>query len=285
MDCRESRELMSGAVDKQLEKGEAESFYEHIEICGSCRDEFELERLTKAYIKRKITFVDVPYDLERAIMVQLAAEGSVSTGVVAGTASKGLFQPLLALGIVLVLAVLLFFANRPGLIMPEAPGSRLAAAATTNGDALAIAENNFQNVLSGKFKPQITAITSDEVASFIRQNAGYSMSLPDVRSADWVGGSVSSDDGNKMAHIVYKMGENYIYLCCFPKGVVSSKKVTLPAQCVDAIGKNGWFWTQDEDGDVQAVWNARDNVCIATANLEKKDLVAYLQPPEGEKNP
>ncbi|MCL5738405.1 MAG: zf-HC2 domain-containing protein, partial [Bacteroidetes bacterium] len=77
VDCRESRELMSGAVDNQLLKNESQGFYEHIEICGSCKDEFDLERLTKAYIRRKITLVDVPYDLEQAIMAQLFAEGGL----------------------------------------------------------------------------------------------------------------------------------------------------------------------------------------------------------------
>ncbi len=74
VDCRESRDLMSGAVDDQLQSGESRHFNDHIEICGRCRDEYDLEKLTKAYIKRKITYVDVPYDLEQTIMAQLLAD-------------------------------------------------------------------------------------------------------------------------------------------------------------------------------------------------------------------
>ncbi len=278
---------MSAAVDNELAKSESQSFYEHIEICGSCRDEFELERLTKAYIKRKITFVDVPYDLETAIMAQISNQGgtAIPSGFLDRVVSNSIFQPVLAVGVVFVLAIILFFANKDNIVLPPSPGDQLATSVAASLDGLTIAGNNFQDVLSGKFKPEITAIATADVASFILKNAGYTLDLPGVQSADWIGGSVSSQGRHKMAHVIYKMGENYIYLYCFPKDAMISQNVHLPAKCMDTIDKNDWFWTQDEDGDVQAVWNFQNNVCIATANLDKKDLVAYLQPGTGAKNP
>lgn len=285
MDCRESRELMSGAVDSQLQKDESSVFYEHIEICGSCRDEFELERLTKAYIKRKITFVDVPYDLEQAIIAQFSSGSGLglNQGFLTRLLVNSIFQPMMAVAVVLVLAVILFFANKPNLIIPTFPGEQLAAVVTSQQDGLSLAENNFQDVLSGKFKPQVTAIATADVASFLRQNAGYSIPLPAVPSADWVGGSVSSQNGNKVTHVVYKMGEEYIYIYSFPRQIMNAKNISLPQNCIDTITKSGWYWTEDSDGDIQAVWSTDDYVCIATANLEKKNLVAYLKTETGVK--
>ncbi len=284
MDCRESRDLMSGAVDNQLFKEESKDFYDHIEICGSCRDEYELEKLTKAYLKRKITFVDVPYDVERAIAAQFSSgagqdtttsESSRRQGFFSRLFSNSYFQPVLAVGMVVVIGIILFFANRPDVIIPIS--QEPVNVATAQQDALSLAESNFQNVLSGKFKPEVTAVAMPEVASYINQNAGYAMRLPAVASADWIGGLVSDFQGNKMAQVVYKMGEDYIYICSFPKTLLGSKKISFPSSCSKAMEESGWYWTETSDGDIQAAWSNDDHVCIATSNLEKGELASYLK--------
>jgi hypothetical protein len=280
---------MSGAVDNQLLRDETKDFYDHIEICGSCRDDYELEKLTKAYLKKKITFVDVPYDVEKAIMAQFSSHVPQKRrrGFISRLFSNSMFQPILAVGIVLIIGIVLFFANKPNIILPilQEP----ASVVSTRQDALSLAETNFQDVLSGKFKPEITAAAISDVASYLNQNAGYAMRLPSVASADWIGGLVSSYDGNKMAQVVYKMGEDYIYICSFPRNVVDSppkadapsvrEKIFLPLKCTKAIENKGWFWSENSNGDTQAAWSSDDHVCIATSNLEKNDLVVYLRPP------
>jgi hypothetical protein len=277
---------MSGAVDNQLLHDESSEFHHHIEICGSCRDEYELEKLTKAYLRKKMTFVDVPYDVERAIVAQFSSEAKSesspseeekSGGFISRLFRNNLFQPILAVGMVAVIGIILFFANKPNVILPVA--QEPVEVASTQQDALSLAETNFQDVLSGKFKPEVTAIATPEVSSYINQNAGYTMQLPAVASADWVGGLVSDFGGNKMAQVVYKMGDDYIYICSFPKIALQSKKISFPTTCSKAIADNGWFWAENSDGDIQAAWGNSDHVCIATSNLERSDLAAYLKPP------
>ncbi len=286
-DCRETRALMSGAVDNELYRSESQTFHEHIEICGSCRDEYELERLTKAYLKKKITFVDVPYDVEQAIMAQFSVQAQPEEGheSAQGLLRNRIFQPVLAVGSVFVIGILLLFANKSNVILPvfqKLP----EAVEIAQQDALLLAETDFQDILSGKFKPKITAGTMQEVASYVDQNAGFPVQLPSVANADWIGGTVSDFAGNKMAQVVYKMGEDYIYICSFPEKAVSLNKVSLPPNCAKVIENCEWFWGQDSNGDTQAAWSHDDHVWIATSNLEKNDLVAYLKPPknnDGEK--
>ncbi len=141
--------------------------------------------------------------------------------------------------------------------------------------------NNFQDVLSGKFRPQVTALAMPDVESFIQKNAGYSVPLPPMQGADWIGGSVTDYSHNKMAQVIYKMGEQYIYICTFPEGSSRSRKTSFPPNCADALTNNTWFWGMDANGDTQAAWNHDGCVCVATSNLEKKDLIAYLDAPEG----
>jgi anti-sigma factor (TIGR02949 family) len=279
MDCRESRDLMSGAVDNQLYSHESANFYKHIEICGSCKDEFELEKLIKAYIRRKLTLVDVPPDLEQAIMKQLSRIpiSGQREGIVAGLMGNRIFQPILAVGIVFLVGVALFFANRPNLIVPSITHNNISAVQPTYEDVLSFAMNNFQDIISGKFKPQVTAIQATDVASYLNQN-GYSFPLPSVSSADWVGGTISNYNGNKMAQVIYKMGEQYIYICGFPKRVFNLEENLLPQSCAKAVADNKWFWGQDANGDTQAAWSSGDQVCVATSNLDKNALATFLKP-------
>ncbi len=270
---------MSGAVDNELEENESKNFYEHIEICGSCRDEYELEKLTKAYIKRKITFVDVPYDLEGAILAQISSEGAIrrKPGFLSMLFASAILQPIMAVGAMIVVAVLLFFANRANIIMPISSGDSAEAVQVSEQNVLLVAMNNFQDVLNGKFRPQITAITTADVSAYLDQNAGYTIPLPAVPSADWVGGSVTSTDGSKITHVIYKIGEGYIYIYSFPKKAMTSNGISLPSSCTHAIQKDKWYWGMDQNGDTQAVWRTDDHVCVVTANLEKKDLIGYLK--------
>lgn len=276
---------MSGAIDKQLHHDESEGFYEHIEICGSCRDEYELEKLTKAYIKRKITFVDVPYDVELAVVSQFSSgpDGTRKRGLFSRLLSNSIFQPMLAVGLVVVIGVLLFFANEANIMLPDSRDIAGTVQAAQQ-DALSLAETNFQDVLSGKFKPQITAVAMSDVASYLNQNVGYSVQLPTVAGTDWIGGTVSNYYGDKLAEVVYKMGEAYIYICSFPSNSVSSRKISIPQNCAKAIESNRWFWCENSNGDIQAAWSNADHICVATSNLGKSDLAAYLDPTNNKTN-
>lgn len=279
MDCRESRDLMSGAVDNELRQDESRGFFEHIEICARCRDEYELERLTKSYIRRKITLVNVPYDLEGAIMAQISAEGTVQLkpGVISKLLSNTTIQPIIAVGVVLLVAVVLFFANRPSLIMPLSNGASMGAVETSEPDVLTIAMDNFQDVLNGEFAPQIKSVKAADISNFLARNAGIVLPLPPVPNADWIGGSVTSANGGKATHVIYKIGEGYIYIYSFPSKAIASKHVSLPSNCTTAIKEKRWYWGMDQNGDTQAVWSYNNRVCVATANLQKKDLIDYLR--------
>lgn len=270
---------MSGAVDNELRQDESKGFFEHIEICARCRDEYELERLTKSFIRRKVTFVDVPYDLEKSILAQISSEGAVSLkpGFFSGLFANPILQPIMAVGVVLVIAVVLFFANRPDLISPLSSDASIEAIQGPELDVLTTAMNNFQNVLNGTFATQITSVKAADVSSFLARNAGFNLPIPSVPNADWVGGSVTTSNGNKATHVIYKIGEGYIYIYSFPAEAVASKHVSLPSSCCAAIKDNRWYWGMDQNGDTQAVWSYNDHVCVATANLQKKDLIDYLR--------
>ncbi len=283
MDCRESRELMSGAVDDQLARNESSGFFSHIEICGSCRDEFELEKLTKAYLRKKITMVEVPDDVEKVIMDDIKAmnSGELGHGGSERIVPGSLMQPLLAVGIVLVVAVVLFMTNMSNIVMPESKIQAGQSQGATDQTILSLVENRFQDVLSGQFKPQITALAASDVANYIEQNAGYAPRLPAVPTADWVGGSVSEVKGGKVCQIVYKMGETFIYIFGFPKQLLSTKSVTLPKDCISSIDSNKKFWTMDEDGDTQVIWGHGAHICVAASNLGRTELAGYLQTSNG----
>lgn len=278
MDCRESIELMSGAVDNELSDDQAAEFFEHIGICGGCRDEYELERLTKSYIKRKIAMVEVPHDLQQSISRQFEVLGrdNYSNGLFSSLVNNSFFQPLLAFGLVALISVALFVLNKSNTLVQKRDSSPFTHPQLTNYDAISAAEKNFQDVLSGTLRPEVTSRGVADVVTFVRKKAGYSVNLPSIPNVDWVGASVTGDNNLPMAHVIYKMGDTYIYIFAFPKKYLDAKVVELPKVCIKSISDRNWYWTHDSNGDLQAVWAHDGNICVATANIEKKELASLL---------
>jgi hypothetical protein len=282
LDCRESQELMSGAVDNELRGDQAAEFFEHIEICSGCRDEFELENLTKTYIRRMITMVDVPHDLQQSILLQIetSEKRGLTYGFWSSLVSNKFFQPFLAFGFVALIAVALFILNKSNTLIQSEKSWPLTSPQATNLDALSAAEDNFQHVLTGTLRPEITSTAISDVLTYVKEKAGYSINLPLIPKVDWVGAAITDGDNRPIAHVIYKMGETYIYIFAFPEKYLDARVVKLPLGCIKSISGDNWYWTHDSNGDLQAVWAHDGNICVATANIERNELVSLLSSKE-----
>ncbi|MGC8653916.1 MAG: zf-HC2 domain-containing protein [Candidatus Kryptoniota bacterium] len=278
MDCRESRELMTGAVDNELSKEQSAEFFEHIEICSECRDEYELEKLTKAYIKRKITWVEVPYELQQAILIQINSSGNAghTFNLWSSLLSNSFFQPLLAFGVVVLIAITLFVLNRSNTLIESGGHPSSVSLKAENMDALSAAENNFQSVLSGTMKPKITSKAISDVLAYLKEKVGYSVYIPSIPNVDWVGATITDGDNRPIVHVIYKMGDTYVYILAFPKEYLDARVLRLPLGCIKSISGENWYWTYDSNGDLQAVWAHNSNICVATANMERNELLSLL---------
>ena len=75
MNCKECQELITPAVDRCLGDEERTEFSRHLEQCGTCRREYELERRTKTLIQHRAPRVAAPPELQRAVRAMVLRDG------------------------------------------------------------------------------------------------------------------------------------------------------------------------------------------------------------------
>jgi len=280
--CKRAKDLMSGAVDAELSAEEFAYFDQHIESCETCRNEFELEKLTQAYFKGKVGMLDPPEDLLESIRFRLSYEDAtrMRQEPFPQLSYRRYFWPALGIAIVLIF-IITVFVTKSHRTISEFPEKSLVTTDSQTQDALEASEYDFQNLLKGNFHPQFETQTSEAVIGFIKQKAGYSIPLPVVHNADWIGGSVTTLEKEKVVNVAYKMGKFYIYIYAFPTTLAHSKAVSLSLECIGTLDKNEWFWSHSSEGNLQVAWKFKNHVCVATSNLGKNDLVAYLKTSNG----
>ncbi|MFZ1081734.1 MAG: anti-sigma factor [Candidatus Kryptoniota bacterium] len=282
-DCKKANALMSGAVDRELSAEEFSYFDQHIEGCETCRNEFELEKLTQTYLKDRVALLDPPDDLLDSIRARLSEVDSVpvDNGQLTRLSSHRYLWPALGIAAVLVFMIISVFTKKSDKMSTEFSQQLPATTTPQTQDALEFSEYDFQTLLKGGFNPQVKTHDADDIIKFLKERAGYSIPLPIIRNADWIGGSVATLATEKVVNVVYKMGGAYIYIYAFPTLLAHSKVVSLSHECIKALDKDEWFWNQSSTGNLQVAWKHENHVCVATSNLDKGELIAYLKTIKG----
>ncbi len=277
---------MTGAIDNVLSGEEFLYFDQHVEDCESCRDEFELERLTKTYFRDRVKLIDPPTDLLDSIKARLAEEDRTRPRELRspGLSFRRYLWPALgtaAAMAVMILVLIVMKSGRSALQAPQQVSTTPVQQFPQTGDALELSENDLQMLLSGQFSPQIKTRDVNSVDEFVKREAGFSIPLPEIRDADWIGGSVAALKDGKVAHIAYKVGGSYLVIYAFPSLLAHSQTISLSLGCIRALDENRWFWNQSSTGNLQAVWKYKNRVCVASSNIDKHDLIAYLKTIKG----
>src|SRR5881296_2882101 len=65
---------MSAAIDGEIDQDLLSQFIRHIDTCRSCRDEYELERMTKNIVRQTFARAQMPAGLADAIKQRIARE-------------------------------------------------------------------------------------------------------------------------------------------------------------------------------------------------------------------
>ena len=288
-DCKKAEELMSGAIDNELSPEEFSYFNHHIESCETCKNKFELERLTQSFFKDKVKLMDSPADLRQKVRSRLSEVDRIQ--LINIRRHQLIFRrylwPVVGIAAVFILAIVTLFTKKANNgtveLSHQSPVSTEITAPqfSQTKDALESSQLDFQNLLNGKFIPQIKSNDVDNVDRFITENAGYSIPLPIIHDVEWIGGSVASLETQKVVRVAYKMGLSYLYIYAFPTLLAHSNAVTLSLKCIKALDGNNWYWDERQNGNLQVVWKYKNRVCVATSNLSRKDLTTYLKTLKG----
>ena len=272
MNCNEVHELFGTAIDGALQKGEEGNFRQHIAACPPCRTAFELESLAKRIVRQKIKRVPAPPHLYEHVLRTVRGAEDSAPGV------PGWLDRLFSVRV--VVPVLATGAAAVALVVLLSPGGGLDPATrhTAANDIINQSIINFALVRSGELKPTMVSCYPEGVVGFLERNgARFAVNVKPMENCDWYGAMSSDYDGVKLAHIVYKLGDDLVYVYQVSENEVKEGSLLrMPSAASKAIAATDWYTDPDHPDCNVVLWRTNGALCAAVSTMKKDRLLALL---------
>ncbi|MGH2567153.1 MAG: anti-sigma factor family protein [Bacteroidota bacterium] len=272
MNCQEVRALSGAAIDGVL-PGDAEAeFHKHIALCPPCRNEFELEAMAKRVVRRIVKRVPTPPQVYDAVVASLQDVQKVtgpSAGRVERFFSKRFAVPALATGAAAIVLLLM---------VSPLERSDLATRHTAANDIINQSIVNFALVRSGELKPTMISCYAEGVIGFFDRNGmRFAVNVKPLDNCDWYGALSSDYNGVKLAHVVYKIGDDLMYVFQVSEDEVQDGSLLqLPSAAKKALAATNWYTDPDHPDCNVVLWKDKGTLCAAVSTLKKDRLLALL---------
>lgn len=264
MNCSEVLEHISSMVDNRLGGKELDEFNQHAKICKKCKDEYELERVTKKFLQSSLHPFPPPPYLEHRVLTHI--NSNINSGnIFAGIASFfGLITKRWYLTVGLTTVVILIF------VLTQEPSSH-----SHNSPQ----DNNFIHLVYNNFD----AVQKGEMASLIQANDSHGLEIPKMKDCSLVGGCVTSERGQQVTHSIYKK-ENCIIYCLQINfdSIKNNPNLTLPSHVLDKLKETGRYVADMHKCCSVILWVKDNNLFAAAAEMDKNNLMAYLTDTESK---
>ncbi|HTY12030.1 MAG TPA: hypothetical protein VMF88_13295 [Bacteroidota bacterium] len=273
VDCREFHELISEAVDKRLHAAAADSFAAHAGACRSCRNEFEMERLTKSIVHEKVRRQTVPGAVFDSVLAEVDRLRPVSRNRPGSFWGEAFLNPAVALVALLLVAV-----GAVSLLQKDN-----AIPISSNKNIISQSVNNYSAAMTGTLKPSLVSHDPDDIKDYLAKGTAFDVSVAYLDGCDWCGGILSDVDGVRLVHVVYKIGGEgllYVYQVDMNEAM-KGNKVGLPENAKASLTKTGWYFEQTPDRCNVVLWRHKNTLCAAVSKIDRSKMIALL----GEKDP
>jgi hypothetical protein len=271
VNCSEAQKWFGDAIDREIPSSVREEFFVHLRACLPCRNEYELELLGKNIVHSKIQRIPAPAQVHQSVLTSLRQqyENTRETWVARFLGGRILAPVLTASLAILALLVLL--------TLPKSTAIDEYAHTAPN-DIINQSLNNFALVRSGTLKPTMVACYSDVmIGYFHRQDVDFAVSVLSDDSCDWFGAMSNSYGGVKLAHIVYKRGNDLLYVYEVDKDeAMNGSILRLPTAARTALDETGWY-TDPKHKDCNVIlWTVDKTLCAAVSTMSKDRMLALL---------
>ncbi|MBI1806866.1 MAG: hypothetical protein HYR76_07440 [Ignavibacteria bacterium] len=265
--------MIPAAIDGELDKGVTPRVSEHLTECPKCLAEFELERATKSFVKRRLKSLPTPEHLREKIKTQLSHETIGErdhTSPVVRSPRIPSWRMMLALGGGVAI-ILLLLAITP-------TKSRHSHSQPDDDNVIHQTYNNFDGILDGKISPQIVSDDPIAVNTFLETRANFRVNIPRMKEYKLIGGVFSQYKGQNIAHLIYKHNRDCIYLYQVKlQDLFAGKALQLPREATDELLRTGWYFENHMPDCSLIVWFADSTVCCAVADITRDKLLAYVK--------
>lgn len=273
MNCTEAQKWFGDAIDREIPVAIRADFFAHVRACLPCRNDYELELLGKHILRNTVGRVVSPAGVHQSVLRSLRQQyenvenrGGWLVRLFAGK----ILAPALTAGLAII-ALFVF------LSLPRTPATDEFAHTAPN-DIINQSLSNFALVRSGELKPSMVACYSDVmIGYFHRQDVDFAVSVLSDDSCDWYGAMSNDYGGVKLAHIVYKRGDDLLYVYEVDKDqAMQGPVLSLPHAARVALNQTGWY-TDPKHKDCNVVlWTVNKTLCAAVSTMKKDQMLALL---------
>ncbi len=261
--CQKTQQLITEAVDNRLGETDRKFFEEHISECQSCRNDYELDTLTRDFVKTKLTRHTTPDTIVASIKEEIEKQ------VALGQRTTGFFTqyPLARAAVIAMLVIGVAF----GVYVFNSSDIQNTVQAA---DIMEKSIENYGLFLAGTIQPQQIGQNVDDLREYFNQRVDFPVSLIPVKQCEWVGGVLSVYDGLPLAHLVYKLpgGIVYVYQANWEE-VQKGNKLSLSNGAITSLNQTGWYANGSHEEYSVVMWLYDDQtVCAAVSSMEKTQL-------------
>lgn len=181
--------LIDGELNDTTERSLLES---EISSSGELQIELHIQKKMKEIVSQKCVKKSCPLSLKNKILQD------IRSGKTAPTVTRLPLQMIYAISAaaVFIIAFLIIRSNEYN--------RNLLAEQSGENNMVVQAANNFGSILAGKLTPQIVTSNKEKITAFFRENGvSYGTVIPNVSGCTLLGGVVSDDKGEKLAHHIY----------------------------------------------------------------------------------
>lgn len=274
MDCKEAQQFAGDAIDGSLPNGVAEELQAHLGQCKPCRGEVVLEKLSKDMVRQHVKQIPTPRNIQSSILQSLRLEierhEPVQEFWLAALFPPRVVVPVLAGGIVAALFFLM--------VSTRVDPSYQLTAHNSSNDIIHQSFANFALLQVGTMPPAMVTTVPENMSEFFRNSdLQFGVDIPRFRNCDWSGGSASECSGVKKAHLLYKMGNELVYVVeVSDDDALYGTQVSLPLAAKKALAQSGWYTDPGHPDCNVVLWKTDEAVCVAVSTMKKEQLLALL---------
>lgn len=273
MTCVEAQELAGFVLDGGIADADRTAFFEHLKACHACCRAYELEEACRSVIRRTVPHLTVPDSVRRSIIEAVRVEATAEAqerqhiwSVIFGRIPA----PIIGLGLSAVLIALL--------LIPTGPNDDLIRHAAVN-DVINQATANFQLIRDGKVKPAMTSCSPEQVSAYLdAQHVPFQVNIRPMEQCEGYGAIVNEYDGVALAHIVYRIGDDllYVYQVKTDEALGAQAHLTMPEAAREAIERTGWYSDPQHPDCNVVLWEENGTLCAAASTMKKDRMMAVL---------
>jgi mycothiol system anti-sigma-R factor len=282
--CKNIRAQMAFYLDDELRNGERDEFEAHLNVCSSCRDLYEQERLLLELVRASQPLYQAPAETRARVLQSLETEPEQITAPYSlrrriqsafshGPAAPNIhLSPIRWLGLTIVLLVFILAglwillknnSGSPGLPRPS--------------DIAMMAVDTHLRRLRGQLPLEIITESPLQISDWFSGKVSFSLKLPNYQESSGQeklyrleGARLVAFNNDYAAYIAYRMRQSPITL------VVTANSVAMPSGGEEIVSKGVKFHYDSINGLKVITWADRGLTYALVSELEERGQQSCL---------